>query len=135
MVGVVGVSVGIVLGHLFTKSSPRSVDADEIELAADAESPTLLQAREFVIPIIDFEDTTIQEAVEFLRAQTRRGVEIDGVPRPDPLNFVVVDPNNRAALLSIRLRDIRLDYLCERIAQVAGIEVSFDQDAIVFTAD
>jgi len=134
IVGAAGLILGVVVGYLISSSQPQKNETEEVNLTVTAETATMLQAREYVIPIVDFEEASIHEGVEYLRGQTRRGIEVDGIARPEPLNFLVIDPDNRAGLLSLRLRDIRLDHLCERIAQVAGLEVSFDQDVIVFKA-
>ena len=85
-----------------------------------------------MVPLVPFDNAPLEDAVDYLRTCSRTGIEIDGMPKPYRLNYIIVDPHRVAKPITLRLQDIRLDELCERIAQVSGMTVSFDRDAIVF---
>ncbi len=87
-----------------------------------------------MVPLVPLDNAELQDAVDYLRTCSRTGIEIDGMPKPYRLNYIIVDPHRVAKPITLRLQDIRLDQLCERIAQVSGMTVSFDSDAIVFAA-
>jgi len=135
--GITGLLAGVAIGHFATLGYLEVPKRATVERPLTAESPTRAFAKGLVVRIVPFdfdEGVSIEEAVDFLRGQARTGVEIDGMPKPYRLNFVVADPNHMAKKFKLSMRDIRLDQLCERIAQVSGMTVSFDDDAIVFAA-
>ena len=131
-IGLVCLVIGAGIGHLITRQSMfRSLQPTRAE-ALSKDSPTRTLAREIIVPKISFDEAESNEAVEYLRGITRPGLEFDDLPKPKSLNIVIVDPNHTAKPITLDLREVRLDLLCERIAQVAGLTVSFDEDAIVF---
>jgi hypothetical protein len=133
--GFIGVLAGVAIGHFMTREFWNVPKIASLELPSSVESPTRAFAKELVVRIVPFDEgVSIEDAVDYLRGQARTGIEIDGKPKPYCLNFVIVDPNHTAKEIRLSLRDIRLDLLCERVAQVSGLTVSFDEDAIVFAA-
>ncbi len=62
-------------------------------------------------------------------------MEIDGETRPFHLNFIVLDPAATARPVDLRMKSVRLDQLCNRVAEAAGLRVTFESDAIVFAAE
>ena len=133
--GFTGLLAGAAIGHFLTLSSSEVPVREPIKPPVTAESPTRAFAKGVVVRIVPFDEgVSIEEAVDYLRGQARTGVEIDGMPKPYRLNFVVADPNHMVKQFKLSVRDIRLDQLCERIAQISGMSVSFESDAIVFTA-
>lgn len=138
LAGTIGVLSGIAIGHFLTLAYLETPKNATLERQSSPESPTKAFAKELIVRNVPFdpsgEGVSIEEAVDYLRGQARTGVEIDGETKPYRLNFVIVDPSHTAKKIRLRLRDIRLDQLCERIAQVSGLTVSFDDDAIVFTS-
>lgn len=135
IIGITALFVGAAIGHLLTRAFLVIPERANLERSVPAESPTRAFAKGLIVRIVPFDEgVSIEEAVDYLRGQARTGVEIDGMPKPYRLNFVVADPNHTAKHFNLSLRDIRLDQLCERIAQVSGMTVSFDDDAIVFAA-
>ena len=121
-------SLGILIGYFLGQSFPYSG-----QTAADTSSTRAL-ARTYEIPIIDFEDVPISDAIDYLRSLTRTPVEIEGGSEYQRLNFVLQDPTNSARHLNLILRDIQLDRLCELIAEDSGLDLSFGEHAIVFSA-
>ncbi|WP_345714453.1 hypothetical protein [Luteolibacter yonseiensis] len=125
--------VGAVTGMLIMRASlpnGESVRSEDLE-------PSLTRgfAENLVISQIDMEAVPLPEAVDYLRSKSRTGVEVDGLPPPFRLNFVVVDPKRLARPVDLKLKSVRLDRVCERIAQAAGVRVAFDTDAIVFSSE
>ena len=54
---------------------------------------------------------------------------------PDhPINFIIIDPDKTALNITLQMKDVKLDQLCRRLAQLSGLSVSFEEDAIVFEA-
>jgi hypothetical protein len=133
LLGITGLLVGGAIGHYATLAFSEIPKRQTTGQPLPVESPTRAFAKGLIVRAALFEGVTIEEAVDYLRGQARTGMEIDGMPKPYRLNFVVVDPNHKAMQFDLNLRDIQLDQLCERIAQVSGMTVSFDSDAIVFT--
>ncbi|MFC7339508.1 hypothetical protein ACFQY0_20115 [Haloferula chungangensis] len=83
----------------------------------------LQKLKNIIIPVIDFEDTSIQEAIDFLRI---RSIELDTWEmNPDfkGINFVIRQPRGdggdfgAARIKQLRLRNVplaeALDYICE----------------------
>jgi hypothetical protein len=135
LIGIAGLLVGGAIGHFLTRAFTEFPMDATVEILTPAESRTKLFAKGLVVQIVPFDEgVSIEDAVDYLRGQARTGIEIDGMPTPFRLNFVVADPNHTAKQFKLYLKDIRLDLLCERIAQAAGLAVSFDDDAIVFAA-
>jgi len=121
-------STGIIIGYVLGQAFPH------FEQTAADTSTTRALARTYEIPIIDFEDVPISDAIDYLRSLTRTPVEIEGGPEYQRLNFVLQDPTTSARHLNLILRDIPLDRLCELIAEDSGLDLSFGEHAIVFSA-
>lgn len=120
--------IGVVVGYLLGETRSRQYPS----LAHFRSTRSF--AHTFRIPMIDFENVALVDAVDYLRSLTRPPVEIEGGPTYRRLNFVVIDPEEIARPVNLRLSDIPLDRLCELIAENSGLEVSFEREAIVFSA-
>ena len=110
------------------------------------DGPIALKLRGIVIPVIDFEDTTLEEAVDFLRL---RCVDLDA-DEADPVkkgvNFVVaptqepaVDPFAEGSpkagikgprIQSLRLRNVPLGEALKYICQASGTRFEIDDHAV-----
>ena len=97
-------------------------------------SPTRKFAQELEIPFADFEKATLEETVDYLRSISRIGLNLDTKAQPYRLNFIILDPNKKSKPIGLLMKNVKLDTLCERIAQISGVSVSFNTDAIVFSA-
>lgn len=122
--------VGLLAGHLVTRAGWPEKQAP---LVGKQPSPTREFAGKLVISRIDFAATPISEVVEYLRGQSRTGVELENEPPPFRLNFVVVDPDHTARPVDLQLKSVSLERACEHVARVAGLDVAFESDAIVFS--
>lgn len=128
---VLGVSIGFFASRA---ELPKLGHDDQLKLA-ELSSPTREFAKTITVPMIDFEGASIEDAVDYLRSISRAGREIEGQVPPFRLNFIVEDPKDVAMPIDLQMSAVRLDQLCNRIAQAAGLRVAFDSDAIVFSSD
>ncbi|BCU75568.1 Amuc_1098 family type IV pilus outer membrane protein [Luteolibacter sp. LG18] len=77
--------------------TPTNVNGGEQTTQASGTSYIITKLRTIVVPSINFEDTTVEEAIEYLR---QRSVELDPSeldPTKKGVNFVVRRPNNAPA--------------------------------------
>jgi hypothetical protein len=130
----IGFLFGALTGHLVTRFGILSGEHAPSPTLIEPASPTLDFSKKIVVPMVDFEQTSLDEAVDYLRSMSRTGMEISDAPPPYRLNFIVDDPKHAARPINLRMKSVRLDQLCERIAQAAGVRVTFEPDAIVFSA-
>jgi len=130
----IGFLLGALIGHLVTRVGLPSGYHAQSSTLNEPSSPTLDFSKKIVVSMVDFEETPIGEAVDYLRSMSRTGVEIPGESPPFRLNFIVDDPKHAARPINLRMNSVRLNRLCERIAQAAGVRVTFESDAIVFSA-
>ena len=83
-----------------------------------------------VIPKIDFEDTTLDEAIDFLRLRCSELDQAESDPHKKGLNFVVTQsPQNTPPRLNLRLQNIAaailLKYLADQVHMRIRINESF----------
>lgn len=88
--------------------------------------------RSMRIPVLDLDQTTLSEAVDYLRFQS---IELDQ-SNPDPaqrgINFVVdLTPEEAAQTLSLTLRDVPLEEALRYITQATGTTYAIQQFAVV----
>jgi len=115
--GIACLLAGAIIGHLATRQFLKMPMTPSSAKTTLVESPTKEFAKGVIVSRVPFDDgVELQEAVEYLRSCARTRMDIDGLPKPYRLNFVVVDPTHVAKPIRLGLRDIRLDQLCERIA-------------------
>lgn len=126
--------LGALIGHLVTRVGQPAGNHAPSSTVNEPASATLDFSKKVVVSVVDFEEASIGEAVDYLQSISRTGVEIPGEPPPFRLNFIVDDPKDAARPIDLRMQSVRLDRLCERIAQAAGVRVTFESDAIVFSA-
>ena len=119
-------SAGILCGRYF----PRQPAAGERLFGSGVESPTSVYGRHIFLPVVSFDNATISEIVDYLRSQTRMGIELKEASEPPAkLNFIQI-----ARPVTLGLRNARLKDVCDRVAQLSGLRISYDHDAIVFSA-
>lgn len=131
----IGFLLGALIGHLMTRLGLPTGDHAPLPTLIEPASPSLEFSKKIVVSMVDLEQTSLGEAVDYLRSTSRTGVEIPGEPPPFRLNFIVDDPMHAARPIDLRMKSVRLDQLCGRIAQAAGVRVTFEPDAIVFSAE
>ena len=104
-----------------------------IRIEKKVPSATELKAREIVIPIVDFDDTTLEEGLDFFRQRSR---ELD-TTQPDPtkkgLNFVVAGAELGAKrILELKLRNVPLSVCLGFLANQTQTVVEYEDHAITF---
>jgi hypothetical protein len=93
----------------------------------DEESATLAKARRIVVPILDFENTSVEEAVDYLRLRAAE-LEKDG----KVLNFVTKDAAERR-IPRLFLREASVHDILGFIAELAHVKVEYRDAAIVIS--
>lgn len=110
------------------------------------DGPIARKLREIIIPIIDFEDATLEEAVDFLRLRCMELDANEADPVKKGVNFVVaptkeavVDPSADGSpeggikgprIQSLRLRNVPLGEALKYICQASGTRFEIDDHAV-----
>ena len=96
-----------------------------------AGSTYLLQKlRTFVIPEIDFEDTSVAEAIDYLR---RRSIELDNLemdPSKKGINFFIRGPIGSQRIPELKLKNVPLDQALNYICEATRLRWSADDFAV-----
>jgi|GEM_PF-6865971 len=95
----------------------------------DKEPKTLGMARRIVIPVVDFEDITVEEAIDFLRI---RSAELD--ESKAGINFVTKQ-TGKASVPRLFLRNTTVHDILGFIAELSGTTVDYRDAAIVVSGD
>lgn len=116
------------------------------------DGPIARKLREIIIPVIDFENTTLEEAVDFLRLRcieldaneavaTKKGLNFVMVPLKD---LVLVDPLAAGTpktgigglrISSLKLRNIPIGEALKYICQATGTRFEVDDHAVNIMRD
>jgi len=132
--GLVCLVVGGVIGQM-SLHSKAEIPPGKISASSGSElSATRRLAHEIEVPIIRLKDTPIDEALDYLRVRSRKDGGANSSSADDRLAFVLVDPSKTARRLDLSHQRVKMDKLCERIAELSGLSVAFEEDAIVFRA-
>jgi hypothetical protein len=98
-------------------------DQPEVEASPEA-AANLARLKEIIIPVIEFDDTSVEEAVDFFRLRLAL-IDRDGLPPEKPQNFTIprpaagtTDPDpGSLKIKELRLRNVpeieALRYVCE----------------------
>ncbi|BCU78487.1 M56 family metallopeptidase [Luteolibacter sp. LG18] len=101
--------------------------------ASPAQQAISNKLREIIVPVISFEDTSVQEAVEFFRL---RSVDLD-TKEPDVtrrgLNLIVKtkDGQQQPVIKSLKLRNVPLSTAFDYVADLTGMTYRIDDAGIV----
>ncbi|MDA7882511.1 von Willebrand factor type A domain-containing protein, partial [Akkermansiaceae bacterium] len=107
------------------------VDTEAVRSASIASKP-----QQIVIPVVDFENTTLEEVLDFLRI---RSIELDVATLNDQERGIdfVLRPNAEGESLSavkipsLKMKDAPISEVLEEVAKKAGLEIRMDEWAIV----
>jgi len=124
--------------HLFTQtlkgtdlSTIDSLGLAKAELGESSGVNYVTQKlKTIIIPRIDFEDTTVEEAIDFLRM---RSVELDALeldPAKKGLNFIVRPDGQETKIRNLRVRNVPLGIALRYIADAARMRVKQDDFSI-----
>ena len=114
--------------------------------------PIARKLREIVFPNIDFEDTSLDEALDFLRLRSRELDNNENDPAKKGLNFVVVTSRELAKaapiaegtpdkgtkglrIESLRLRNIPLGEVLKHICEATGTRFEIDGQVVKIVRD
>jgi len=110
------------------------------------DGPIARKLREIVLPVIDFEDTTLEEAVDFLRLRCieldakeadpiKKGVNFVVAPTKEPVVGPLADGTPETGIKgpriqSLRLRNVPLGGALKYICQASGTRFEIDDHAV-----
>ena len=95
-----------------------------------------LKMEKIVLPSVQFQDATIEEAVEYLRV-SRACLDADNhSSAKTALNYVLkLSPNDRRPKISLDVKDISLSEALRYCAEIAGASARYDRFAVMITDD
>jgi hypothetical protein len=114
----------------------NSIDAilnnpDRFSGPTDGVSYLSEKLRHIVIPSIDFEDTSIEEAIDFLRLRSKELDTLELDPGKKGLNFVVRNPQGgNARIPELRLRNVPISVALKYIADATKMRYKVDDYAV-----
>jgi hypothetical protein len=132
--GVACLAAGVVIGQLTAHPKSEGMPPTAVVSNVADLSPTRRLAQEIEVPI-NLRDTSIDEALDYLRVRSRKNSGANSTFHDDRLAFVLVDPNKTAKHVDLIHSHAKIDKLCEWIAELSGLTVAFEDDAIVFRAN
>jgi len=109
------------------------------EIAENNSASISKKLKTIIIPMIDFEDTTLDEAIDFLRARSRELDNETKDPQQKGINFVVRRPRNGNQPLadqnepridSLFLKNVPLEVAIQYICDKAKLRYKVDQFAV-----
>ena len=90
-------------------------------------------AARITLPHVDFKETSLPKVLQFLQ---QRSLELD--PEKRGLNFVLNapgDPAPESVRISLHLRELPLSEALRYVAELANLNLRYDEDAILFFRD
>tara|TARA_R110002096_G_scaffold318022_8_gene512422 strand:- start:2489 stop:4708 length:2220 start_codon:yes stop_codon:yes gene_type:complete len=108
------------------KLIPRSTAAPEPDPAISAYEAKL---KRIVIPQIEFQDTPIESALQFLALRSKQLDTEEADPAKKGINLIIRDDSD--AKISLRLSNVPLSEALRYTAQLAGMKVEIQSNAVV----
>ncbi len=90
------------------------------------------QAKKRLLPGVEFREATLSELAFHLRGTNPSACEVTKTPIPN-FNFVVIDRAKRNLRIDISKVHVSLFDLLETVARKYGLNVTYDEYAIVLT--
>jgi general secretion pathway protein D len=90
-------------------------------------------AARLVLPRADFQEASLPEVIQFLQ---KKSIELD--PKKQGLNFLLKvqgQPTPDAIRISLSLREVPLSEAIRYVAELAGLELRFEENAVVLSRD
>lgn len=119
VVGLVIVSAGGVLGTIGLAHEEGGLE-NAIAEKLDA----------IVIPLVEFEETPLKEAIQFLSQKSVELATDEREPSERGFNFVLTEPAAGETPITLRLKNIPLSQALSYTAEVARLQVRFDENAV-----
>lgn len=102
------------------------------------ESPALTmmnhKLKEITIPILDFDDTTLSESVDFIRMRARELDTFELHPDRAGINFVIIGDIGAKRLQNLKLRNIPLRRVLDFMGEQTGTSYEVGEFAVTFRA-
>lgn len=97
-----------------------------------AESPTIQQKLErIILPTVQFQNATIEEALEYLRVKSREIDKDNNPPTSNGVSFVLKTDAPKAATISLDLKDVPLGVVLGYCVELAGLKYRVDAHAVM----
>ena len=97
---------------------------------SSAETPTVQQKLEKIIfPTVQFQDATIQQALEYLRVKSR-DLDTSSV-EPKGVNILLRGAETSTSKISLDLKDVPLGVAIRYVAELAGLEMRVEPFAVL----
>ncbi len=118
------------LVFLITASLAPSENNADAKPPAVTKPTTQLRAEAIILPKVEFQDASLDEALEFLRIKSK---DLD--PEKKGINIIVVKPKESGgASVSLELKDIPLIEALRYVAELSGLELRFDEHSAILEA-
>ena len=104
--------------------------SDNLGRGTDLSQSIIAKLRRIVIPSIQFERATIDEAITFMRIKTRQLDDLEPDPNRKGVNFIVKQQESAGAI-SLSLTNIPAIVALNAIADLAGMQMQIEPFAVV----
>lgn len=111
----------------FAPDSPSPEAGTGAAPSGAGESPLVGKLRAIVIPKVEFVDTPLKDAIDFLVTRSR---ELDPDPEGNGVN-VILEDGLSASLLTLDVTNIPLAEALRITAELAGAQITIDEHAVV----
>ena len=112
------------------RETPPEVDpAPPVNQAA--RQKILEKLRSIIIPSIQFENVSIEEAVDFLRARSAELDTTETDPQKKGINFVILTPAADANIGKLNLRNVSIGRVLQYICQMTDHQYTVDDSAVM----
>lgn len=100
------------------KKEPSWIEGEQ-EVIPVVGAMTMFKAKNIIIPVIDFDESTLEEAVDFLRLRSKELDRIEADPNKKGLNFVVIGAETAKRVIPrLQLKNVplasALDFICQQ---------------------
>lgn len=120
------------------EGTPAAEPEPAAEPAKPAESPALeiinYKIKNIIIPVVDFDDTTLSEGVDFMRLRARELDTIELDPDRKGINFVIIGDAGDKRVRNLKLRNIPLKSVLDFLAEQTGTSYEVGEHAVTFRA-
>ena len=99
------------------------------------ESLTIQQKLDqIILPTVQFQNATIEEALEYLRVKSREVDKDNSPPTSNGVSFVLKADASKASTISLDLKDVPLGVVLGYCVELAGVKYRVDAHAVFIAA-
>lgn len=123
------------------RPAPAEVDP-ALPVDEAARGIILKKLNSIIIPRLDFQDTTVEEAIDFLRLRSAELDTTETDPSKKGINFVIVPPRpgpegaaaKRLTIAELKLRNVPLGRAIQYICELTDLQYKVDDTAVILGA-